>query len=406
VPSALVYYHYFYPDDVVSAIHFGDLCAGLVERGWDVTVMPSIRGCRDESLQYPARSEWKGVAIRRIWRPAFRQASALGRLLNIVWMISRWSLAALSPRLRPDVLIIGTDPILSVLVARAWRLFKPRTKIVHWCFDLYPEAALAAGMMAPERFLARTIKASMKGAYAKCDLIVDIGSCMRDRIRAYGPTGRMVTLIPWALEEPDAVMPSASGERVALFGKARLALMYSGNFGRAHSYEDILELARTLRGTDVHVTFNARGNCLDALKGAVTAEDSNISFAAFASIEALRDRLAAPDIHIVSLKDSWTGTVIPSKFFGALAIGRPVLFFGSPSCAVAEWIEQYQIGWVVAPGKAKEVAGRLCALLEKPEEMRELRERCYRVYNERFNKRIMLNRWHEELTDLLIRPGG
>ncbi len=401
MPSALVFYHYFYPDDVVSAVHFGDLCAGLAERGWQVTVMPSVHGCRDESRRYPARSEWRGVSIRRIWRPGLRQASGIGRLVNTAWMIGRWSLEALFGRQRPDVLIVGTDPVMSVVVARFWRLFRPRTRIAHWCFDLYPEAAFADGMLTPASLLARSLKAAVKPAYAACDLIADIGVCMRNRILAYGSRARTVTLVPWAIEEPDAVEPTSAGERGAIFGDARLALMYSGNFGRAHSYEDMLELARTLRGAGVHLAFSARGNRMDALKAALTGDDSNVSFAPFAPLEALRDRLAAPDIHVVSLREEWTGTVVPSKFFGALAIGRPVLFCGSPECAVARWIEQYGIGWVLAPGRAQDVAPRLTRLLERPEQMEALRERCHRVYQQQFSRRIVIDRWHEELTSLL-----
>ena len=47
-PQVTVLYHYFHPDDVVSARHFDGLCRGLAERGWDVLVRPCNRGCRDE----------------------------------------------------------------------------------------------------------------------------------------------------------------------------------------------------------------------------------------------------------------------------------------------------------------------------------------------------------------------
>ena len=52
-PRIAVLYHYFPPDDVVSARHYGDLCAGLAERGWDVTAMPCNRGCHDSSRSFP-----------------------------------------------------------------------------------------------------------------------------------------------------------------------------------------------------------------------------------------------------------------------------------------------------------------------------------------------------------------
>ena len=66
--SALVFYHYFYPDDVITAIHLSELCEERVRPGWEVTARPSNRSCRSETERYASRERWKGVSIRRIWR--------------------------------------------------------------------------------------------------------------------------------------------------------------------------------------------------------------------------------------------------------------------------------------------------------------------------------------------------
>src|SRR5262245_4877509 len=94
-PRITVLYHYFYPDDVVSARHFDDLCQGLAQRGWDVTVLPCNRGCRDERHTYPYREDRHGVQIRRVWRPRLRQATMLGRVVNAAWMLAAWAARAL-----------------------------------------------------------------------------------------------------------------------------------------------------------------------------------------------------------------------------------------------------------------------------------------------------------------------
>src|SRR5215469_10914566 len=112
--KALVFYHYLFPDDVVSSLHFSDLCQGLVARGWEVTGCCSTRSCRDPFLTFPRTTTWNGVKIRRIWRPRFSQASSHGRLLNSAWMIANWSLLAFNPFLRVSQLIIGTDPVLGI----------------------------------------------------------------------------------------------------------------------------------------------------------------------------------------------------------------------------------------------------------------------------------------------------
>src|SRR5262249_20400445 len=157
--------------------------------------------------------------------------------------------------------------------------------------------------------------------------------------KRYQAPARQATFVPWALSEPAEVIAPDPATRRDLFGETAIGLLYSGNFGRAHSYEEFLELARSLRGEPIHFCFGVRGNQAAELRAAVGPEDGNIHFADFAPEAVLARRLGAADIHLVSLRPSWTGAVVPSKFFGSLAAGRPVLFAGSRDAAVARWID-------------------------------------------------------------------
>jgi glycosyltransferase involved in cell wall biosynthesis len=402
-PKVTVLYHYFYPDDVVSARHFEDFCKGLAARGWQVEAMPCNRGCREERQTYARRETWCGIAIRRVWRPRLRQASTIGRLLNAAWMILAWSLLLVLRRRRnlPDVLVIGTDPILSVLVAWFVKRLRPSVQVVHWCYDLYPEAPIAEGMLHENSILVRLLKRLTGAAYRCCAILADLGGCMRRLLERYNAPARHVTLVPWALSEPAEVVPADPATRQELFGEAKLGLLYSGNFGRAHSYEEFLELARSLRGESIHFCFGVRGNQAEELRAAVRADDTNVSFAGFAPESALEKRLGATDIHLVSLRPAWTGVVVPSKFFGCLAAGRPVLFAGSQDAAIAQWIREYGIGWVLDRETLPEVAQELRRLAKNTRELHALRQRCRDIYQAHFSQEKTMDQWDRELRALL-----
>jgi colanic acid biosynthesis glycosyl transferase WcaI len=400
MPSITLLYHYFHPDDVVSARHFAGLAEGLVKRGWDVEARPCNRGCRDDRRTYPLRETWHGVRVRRVWRPRFKQASGIGRLLNALWMVAAWSGIALRWR-PPDVLLMGTDPVLSVLVAGVVKTLRPRVRVAHLVYDLHPEAGVADGLLRPDALSVRVLRRLLGWAYRKCDLIVDIGPCMRDRLEVYRPQRRRATLVPWALAEPTAVPSANPATRRRLFGDAKLALLYSGNFGRAHDYELFLALARRLRGSGVHFCFAARGNRADELRQAVTADDTNISFGGFVLESELEDQLASADVHLASLRPGWTGLVVPSKFFGSLATGRPVLFAGEPDAAIGQWIRQYGIGWVLTPQTADDVAADLRRLADDPAALPGLQRRCWEVYRTQFAYEPTLDAWDRELRALV-----
>lgn len=402
MPKALVLYHYLYPDDVISARLFDGLCARLASRDWDVTALPCNRGSNSASQGYRSHETSQGVTYQRIWRPPLKQATTLGRLLNASWMIAAWGLAAL--RYKPDVLIMGTDPILSIMVARFWRRVQPKMVIAHWCYDLYPEAAVADGLLNENSISVRGFKKILKPAYRSCDLVADIGPCMRERLRAYGHKAQEVTLVPWALYEPPSLPTVDANVRKALFDDSSLGLMYSGNFGRAHSHKEFLDLARMLKGESIHFSFGIRGNAAQNFKDAISPQDTNISLAGFAPESELQKRLVAPDIHLVSLKPEWTGTVVPSKFFGSLAVGRPVLFAGSKESSIARWINEYQVGWVISSQEdIARVAAELKELSKQTALLRDIQTRCHRVYHDNFSMNATLDRWDEILRELLER---
>jgi len=402
MPSARIYYHHYAPDDNVSARHFTDLAEGLTQRGWDVTVCPSNRGYPDETKTFAAHQVLHRVDIRRVWRPRFPQARNIGRIANAAWMTLAWGTQAISVRRnRPDVILIGTDPILSVLAVIPWKFTRPGVQVAHWGFDIYPEAAIAEDMLRAYSPLVRVIRASLRLAYRCCDLIADIGPCMRELLATYGSPARVATLTPWALVEPAQPTTPDPIVRRELFGDAKLGLLYSGTFGRAHSYDELLALARSLRGEPIAFCFAGRGNRADQLKKAVTSEDTNIRFAGFAAEAELEKRLGAADIHLASLQPAWTGTVVPSKFFGSLAIGRPVVFAGSVDAAIARWIQQYDLGWLLQPSTLETTAAALRDLAQSPDKVRTIQARCHRVYQEQFSREHVINGWDHELRAIL-----
>lgn len=416
-------YHFFHPDDVISARLYSDLAEEFANDDSDpsrsVVAMPAVHSCHDERQVLPKYEQWNKVEIRRVWRPNFKQSSNMGRVLNALFIWIGWTWRAIFFRRHSnEVVIIGTDPILSVLVAIPWRILRPKSKIVHWCHDLYPDAAIADGILSDRSWISWFLKWLTKLAYFRCNRIVDLGPCMRERIqRLVGDQestspktnsdtnsisnneGRYATLTPWSLVEPPVVQLPELATRATLFGDAPLGLLYSGNLGRAHEFDNFLKLATRVSTSRIAFCFAGRGPRYNEL---VEASDgiSNIRFAGFAEESQLQTRLIAADIHLVSLREEWTGTVVPSKFFGAIASGRPVIFAGSGKSALAHWIREYRLGWILNASSLDQVACELVELAENPDGLSELKLHCHQIYADLFSKETQLQAWKNLLASI------
>ena len=163
-----------------------------------------------------------------------------------------------------------------------------------------------------------------------------------------------------------------------------------------------MDIARKLReNPEIKIAFSIRGNCEAELRNAVTPDDSNISFVDYAPLDRLEARLSAADIQLVSLQPEWTGTVVPSKFFGALATGRPVLFSGRDDSAIAKWIREFNVGWVLSDDSIDDVLQQLDHLARHPEELRKLFLHCHKISREQFSRKHITELWNKNLRELL-----
>src|SRR5262249_51799946 len=144
----------------------------------------SNRSWRDPHVRYPATEDWDGVRIHRVARPPWDQARRLARLGNSGWLLPGL-LARILSLPAPDAIVIGSDPTFAPLLALGLRARLPSAALVHWCFDLSPEAIQAEGSGPLVRALAPAARALMGAAYRRHDALVDLGPCMRARLGAY-----------------------------------------------------------------------------------------------------------------------------------------------------------------------------------------------------------------------------
>ncbi len=82
-------------------------------------------------------------------------------------------------------------------------------------------------------------------------------------------------------------------------------------------------------------------------------------------------------------------------------MGRPLLFCGDRASAVARWIEQYELGWVLTDGNISTVASSLISLMRDPVAKEQMNQRCRRIYQEHFSREVILDEWHRMLTELI-----
>lgn len=391
----LIFNHIFWPDKINTARHISELSEELVSRGWDVTAIVGNRYyVNHKNIITPKQGFWNGVKYKRIYIPPFNQKKNIQRLLTSFWLILSW-IVKLPFIGRYDAIIIGTNPPFVYLLMPFIKLFKRKTKILMWGFDLYPEAIIVSKGKSFS-FSGKVLKSIAKFCYRKLDVIVDIGPCMRDIYRQYDHSAKEETLPPWSFVEPTEMLQPHIETRKKLFKNATLTLLYTGTIGNAHEFDNFLQLARELkkRNASVGFCFAGFGNRFEDLKSQVDENDTNISFGGFVETDQeLEERLSSADIMLISLKKEWTGISVPSKYFSAIAIGKAVLFSGSQNSALSVWTRDYDLGFQVQKETIDEVVNVLCEIANNPEMISTIKENSFKTYRDNFSKKVICDKW-------------
>jgi len=323
-----------------------ELTPALVDYGWRVTV---LTGPAEGAPASEITGE--GVHIERIPALSFTRESTLRRGLAYASLFP----AFLARGLRipsPDVVVTKTDPpMLKVLGPLLARLRGARA--VHWAQDLYPEVAEGVGAIAENGLLARTMRGLSTWALRGHDHVVTVGRCMRERIVGErGLPAEHVSVVPnWPPSAVESVPHDENPFRAEHDLDDRFVVMYSGNMGLAHPFDAVLDAADRVQQDDrdeVLLLFVGEGPRKAALQEQVERRGlSNVRFLPFQPRERLAESLSAADLHLVTMQPELEGLVVPSKLYGALGAGRPVLFLGPPGSEAARVIAETDCGTVL-----------------------------------------------------------
>jgi colanic acid biosynthesis glycosyl transferase WcaI len=366
---------YFWPDHSATSQMASDLAFHLASRGWQVTVVTSGQRYDDAKARLPRTEVERGVRIVRVWSTRFGRARLVGRALDYLTFYLD-AFFAIRRHGRGAVVVAMTDPpLLSVVAGMAAK------QTVNWVQDLFPEVAEGLGIRAP-RVLRRLRDWSLRRA--------QVNVVLGERMAARVP--KSVVIHNWAdaLLRPVPRVENAFRRDLAV-GESFVA-GYSGNLGRAHEFDTILGAMQRL--PDIRFLIVGGGARLDAVKSEAGA---NATFLPYQPREMLSESLSAADVHLVSLQPQLEGLIVPSKFYGALAVGRPVIFIGARDGEIASIIDEHQCGLVVAPGDVEGLTRAIRTLADDPAKTAAMGARGLEAYRERFAPERAFKAWERVL---------
>jgi len=316
----------YYPPDTSATAKMAHSVVETICAHHRVTVL-----CGRPSYDPTERRPWRPyqtediglVRIIRAGSTAFPRFNMKKRLVNYLSYVMLAVPRALF--LDCDLVLAMTDPPFQGIVGAFVAMLK-RKPYVYNIRDLYPDMAVGGDIVRPG-LLARVWERLHRWALRRADRVIVLGEDMRARIIAKGVDPSRLEVIRDGAEvfPPNKPLPAPDPEVVrAIRGKFSFVLLHAGNLGFYGAWNTLVTAARKLSSEGVGLLFVGSGAQRPAVEATAAGAD-NIRFLDYFPSAKIPSVLAAADAHIVTIKHGLEGVVVPSKVYGILAAGKPIV---------------------------------------------------------------------------------
>ena len=365
----------YYPPDTSATAKMAHGVVHAVSISHNVTVLcgrPSYDPTERRAWQ-PYQTEIAGRArIIRVGSTDFPRFDMKKRVLNY---LSYVVLAIPGALFVPcDAVVAMTDPPFQGIVGAIVAMLK-RKPYVYNIRDMYPDMAVGSSIVEPGR-LTRIWEKLHRWALRRATRVIVLGEDMRARIIAKGVEPSRVLIVRDGTEILPSKTPlSAPDQEVvrAIRGGFSFVLVHAGNLGFYGAWNTLLTAARLLAGDGVGLVFVGDGAQRSQIEAAA-AGSSNIRFLEFFPASKIPSVLAAADAHVITVKRGLEGVVVPSKMYGILAAGKPIVAVAPKETdAVSLGIQR---GFAIAadPDRPLEVVTAVRALASDPSKSKAMGE--------------------------------
>ncbi len=248
----------------------------------------------------------------------FRGNTKIGKLLNM--LIDGYMLVKKSKKTPSDLVICTSSPPL--LPMWASMLLARKKKWAFWSLDLFPEGFVSANTLRKTNLIYRFL---LKKTYKNPpDLLIALGEEQAKHIQQHYSAKVPVLILPAgvSLEEEKVAVED---EKPTWYNAGVINLGYFGNIGQAHNPDFIKQMIEVSAYLGFQFIFSAYG---------IHAEEMKKFARKFKHVVILengipQEHLKYIDVHLVTLRSSWTHVAVPSKAVTAISLGCPIIFCGN-----------------------------------------------------------------------------
>ncbi len=404
--------NYFHPDYASTGQLMTELCIHIKDE-FEITVIAAQPGYSQDTYSGKSKQKieteyWNGMKIVRVQLPQVNKRSKLSRMKYILQYFVLANIALLKERSVDLIYTISQPPILGGLIGTIGKISK-RSKHVYNIQDFNPEQAAAVN------YTGGTVhKIAKKIDQLNCrfsDHIILVGNDMKQTLEnRFGKNHQLShSVINNWTDENEIIPLSKNNTNVSSFLKEhnledKFVIMYSGNLGLYYDLENLIKVSSELQSIpDIHFLYIGEGASKKEMQDYVSKENlRNVTFLPYQPKESIKYSLNVADVHLVVNQKGIKGVSVPSKIYGVMAAGKPILGVLEQGSEAEFLISTSHSGLVSEPQDYVHFVENIKTIYNLTNEERlEMGMRGRQYLDAHLKKELSLNKYKKTLNDII-----
>lgn len=404
--------NYFHPDYASTGQLMTELCMHIKD-DFEITVIAAQPGYSQDTYSGKSNEKietefWNDMKIIRVQLPQVNKRSKISRMKYIMQYFVLANIALLKEKNVDLIYTISQPPVLGGLIGTMGKFLK-RTKHVYNIQDFNPEQAAAVNYTGGTiHNIAKHID-KLNCSYS--DHIILVGNDMKKTLEnRFGKRHQLAHSVINNWTDENEIIPLSKNESyVSEFLKehnleGKFIIMYSGNLGLYYDLENLIKISSDFQQIqEIHFLYIGEGASKKEMQDYVSQQNlKNVTFLPYQPKEFIKYSLNVADVHLVVNQKGIKGVSVPSKIYGVMAAGKPILGVLEQGSEAEFLISTSNSGLVSEPQDYRKFAENIKSIYELTQEERHAMGMRGRQYlDQHLRKELSLNKYKETLTTII-----
>ncbi len=395
--KVLILSEFFYPDKSSTPKVLTELAEDLVSNGLEIEVICSNHSYKGNSKLNKSET-LNGIKINRISSSNLNRNSKIGRIINYMSFTFILFIKLIFSKDYDSILVVSNPPLIP-FIAYLNKLIKkkPYFYLVH---DVYPDIAVEVGAIKKNSFSYNFMEKINQLAFENTEKLIVLGKDMKDVFLKKGLKDEKIKIITnWSKKYELSTNKMDNKFYSEREMNSTFNIVYTGNIGRFHDIETIIEIAKVAQKELPKVKFLFVGDGFKRmeLEKAIQNGINNINISDYQYDSSYLNVLSGADLFISTLSPRIKGLGVPSKTYSYLAAGKPIIAIMEKGTEIGDLVEEKGLGIRADSMEIDKVISFIKQISSDEIKLNRIEEKVRKTFAENYERQKVTNNFYHLL---------